>query len=84
MVDKPSKPTGEWALKSTYYASDNTSVEAMTDNEYNQGRNMTGEPETLLGSIPNVHKEDWILKYITVHLDYIEQMLDYLDSELSG
>lgn len=90
MVDKPSKPSGIWALKvdeddnPIYFAENNSSVQVMSDAEYLQGRNMTGEPETLLGSIPDIHKEDWILQYFTHHLVYIEQMLDYLDEQISG
>lgn len=82
MVDKPSKPDKEWTLRTTYYGGDKT--QTMSEQEYLQGRNMTGEVETLLGSIPNVHKEDWLLQYFTRHLVYIEQMLDYLDEQISG
>lgn len=89
MVDKPSKPTGQWALKEVdgtpiYFAEDNGNTSIISDEEYKQGRNMTGETETLLGSIPNVHKEDWLLEYLTRHIAYIEQMLDYLDEQVSG
>lgn len=89
MVDKPSKPSGIWALRvdssnnPIYFAENNSSVQVMSDAEYLQGRNMTGEPETLLGSIPDIHKEDWLLQYFTHHLVYIEQMLDYLDKQIS-
>ena len=90
MVNKPSKPTGEWSLKKDannnpiYFADDSSTVATMSNAEYLQGRNMTGEPETLLGSIPNIHKEDWLLQYFTRHLVYIEQMLDYLDEQVTG
>ena len=90
MVDKRSKPSGIWALKvdsndnPIYFAENSGTVQAMTNEEYLQGRNMTGEPETLLGSIPDIHKEDWLLQYFTHHLVYIEQMLDYLDKQISG
>lgn len=89
MTDKPSKPSGKWALKvdsndNPIYFAEGGTVQTMTNEEYLQGRNMTGEPETLLGSIPDIHKEDWLLQYFTHHLVYIEQMLDYLDEQISG
>ena len=89
MTNKPSKPSGIWALKvdsnnNPIYFAGNGTVQTMTNEEYLQGRNMTGEPETLLGSIPDIHKEDWLLQYFTHHLVYIEQMLDYLDEQISG
>lgn len=83
-VEKPDKPTEEWELINVPYGEDSGTIATMSLNEYKQGRNMTGEPETLLGSIPDVHKEDWLLSYFTRHIIYIEQMLDYLDEQISG
>ena len=51
----PEKPTGDYALRKYIYAI-NSDVDVMTDEEMRQGRNMTGETETLLSSIPNTHK----------------------------
>ena len=83
MTDKPSKPSGDWALKPVNYSEDGLYT-IMTDNEFRQGRNMTGEIETPLGSVPNAHKDNWLFQYFTVHINYIEQMLDYLDKQISG
>ncbi len=77
MAVKPIKPSGDFELRVVNYAEDGI-YEFMTDNEFRQGRNNTGEVETPLGSVPNVHKDNYLLQYLTVHISYLEQMVDYI------
>lgn len=73
----PEKPTGDYALRKYIYAI-NSNVNVMTDEEMRQGRNMTGETETLLSSIPNVHKEDYLLRYLCTQVQYLNEVIDYI------
>lgn len=77
MATKPNKPSGDFKLRNTSYAHDGLYLN-MSDSEFIAGRNNTGEVETPLGSIPNAQKDNYILRYITEHIIYIEQMLDYI------
>jgi len=83
MAVKPNKPSGDFELREINYAEDGI-YEFMTDNEFAQGRNNTGEIETPLGSIPNSHKENYIFQYLTAHIAYLEQMMDYILEQLEG
>lgn len=83
MTIKPDKPSGDFELRTFNYAEDGI-YEKMTDNEFKQGKNNTGEVETPLGSVPNSHKENYIFQYLTVHISYIEQMLDYILEQMEG
>ena len=80
MAEKPTKPTGDFAYKDYNYCS-NGSYEAMTESEFKQGRNNTGEVETPLGSVPNSYKENYMFRYLTTHIDYLMKMVEYLDSK---
>nr|DAH32605.1 MAG TPA: hypothetical protein [Caudoviricetes sp.] len=73
----PEKPTGDYALRKYIYAI-NSNVNVMTDEEMRQGRNMTGETETLLSSIPNVHKDDYLLRYLCTQVQYLNEVIDYI------
>ena len=73
----PEKPTGDYALRKYIYAI-NSDVDVMTDEEMRQGRNMTGETETLLSSIPNIHKEDYLLRYLCTQVQYLNEVIDYI------
>lgn len=73
----PKKPTGDYALRNYIYAI-NGNVSVMTDEEMRQGRNMTGETETLLSSIPNTHKEDYLLRYLCTQIKYLNEVVDYI------
>lgn len=83
MATKPTKPSGDFELRTINYAEDGI-YEFMTDNEFAQGRNNTGEIETPLGSLPNSHKENYMFQYLTVHIAYLEQMMDYILEQLEG
>lgn len=83
MVAKPTKPTGDYALKTTIYAQDGI-IDVMTDTEIAQGRNNTGEVETALGSVPNSHKENYWFNYLNKHIVYLEKMVEYLDSKVGA
>lgn len=73
----PEKPTGDYAIRDYIYAI-NGNVNVMTDEEMRQGRNMTGETETLLSSIPNIHKEDYLLRYLCTQVHYLNEVIDYI------
>ena len=73
----PEKPTGDYALRKYIYAI-NGDVDVMTDEEMRQGRNMTGETATLLSSIPNTHKEDYLLRYLCTQVQYLNEVIDYI------
>lgn len=73
----PEKPTGDYALRKYIYAI-NGNVNVMTDEEMRQGKNMTGETETLLSSIPNVHKDDYLLRYLCTQVKYLNEVTDYI------
>lgn len=77
MADKPSKPEGQFELRNEAYAHDSLFL-TMSDSEFAQGRNNTGEVETPLGSVPNAQKDNWLFRYLNEHIIYIEQMLDYI------
>lgn len=83
MADKPTPPTGDYELREVIYAQDGI-IDVMTDNEIAQGRNMTGEIETPLGSVPNAHKDNFWYNYLNQHIVYIEKMLDYLVEKVEG
>ena len=80
MAEKPTKPTGDFAYKNYNYCS-NGLYEAMTESEFKQGRNNTGEVETPLGSLPNSYKENYMCRYLTTQIDYLMKMVEYLDSK---
>ena len=73
----PEKPSGDFALRKYIYAL-NSDVDVMTDDEMRQGRNMTGETETLLSSMPNIHKDDYLLRYLCTHVQYLNEAIDYI------
>jgi hypothetical protein len=83
MADRPTAPDGEFILKDVIYAEDGI-YESMTDSEFVQGRNNTGEVETPLGSVPNAHKDNWLFNYFNKHIVYLTQMVEYLESEIKG
>jgi hypothetical protein len=83
MATKPTAPTGDYALKSTIYAQDGV-IEAMTDSEFIQGRNNTGEIETPLGSVPNAHKDNYLFNYLNKHIVYLTRMVEYLTEKVGG
>ena len=74
---KPTAPTGDFILRNIPYSNDGI-YETMTDGEFMQGRNNTGEVETPLGSVPNSHKDNWLFQYLNLHIIYLTQMVDYL------
>lgn len=76
-MDKPIKPSGDFELRDLPYAGNGLYLN-MSESEFASGRNNTGEVETPLGSVPNAQKDNYILRYITEHIIYIEQMLDYI------
>lgn len=80
MADKPTPPSGQFALRDVVYAQDGH-IDIMSDLEMAQGRNNTGEPETLLGSMTNAHKDNFILNYLNQHIVYLTKMVEYLDSK---
>ena len=59
----PEKPTGDYALRKYIYAI-NSDVDVMTDEEMRQGRNMTGETETLLRKI--TYLGTYVLRFNTL------------------
>lgn len=77
MATKPSKPSGDFTLRTNSYAHEGLYTK-MTDSEFAQGKNNVGEVETPLGSVLNAHQDNYMLRYITEHILYIEQMLDYI------
>lgn len=77
MAEKPLAPSGDYQLKNVIYAEDGI-IDVINDNEFIQGRNMTGEVETPLGSVPNAHKDNYLFRYFSEHIVYIEKMLDYI------
>lgn len=83
MATKPTAPNGEFILRDVIYAEDGI-YETMTDSEFVQGRNNTGEVETPLGSVPNAHKDNWLFNYFNKHIVYLTQMVEYLESEIKG
>lgn len=83
MATKPTAPIGDYALKSTIYAQDGI-IEVMTDSEYTQGRNNTGEIETPLGSVPNTHKDNYLFNYFNKHIVYLTEMVEYLSELVEG
>lgn len=80
---KPIAPTGDFTLRSVPYSNDSI-YETMTDGEFIQGRNNTGEVETPLGSVPNSHKDNWLFQYLNLHIIYLTQMVDYLAEQIEG
>lgn len=83
MATKPSKPSGDFELRNIDYSEDGI-YDKMTDSEFRQGRNNTGEIETPLGSMPNSHKENYLFQYFSKHISYLEQMVDYLAEKVEG
>ena len=83
MATKPNKPSGDFGLRDFDYCSDGI-YKKMTDNEFKQGRNNTGEVKTPLGSIPDTSKDNYIFRYITTHISYIEKMLDYILEQIGA
>lgn len=83
MAEKPSKPTGDFALRDFAYSIDGI-YEKMTDTEFKQGRNNTGEVETPLGSVSNAHKDNYIFCYLTTQINYLNKMVEYLDKKTGG
>lgn len=81
MATKPTPPSGDYALRNVIYAQDGRK-DVMSDLEMAQGRNNTGEPETLLGSMTNAHKDNFILNYFNQHIKYLTEMVQYLDSKV--
>ena len=80
---KPTAPTGDFTLRNIPYSNDGI-YETMTDGEFTQGRNNTGEVETPLGSVPNSHKDNWLFQYLNLHIIYLTQMVDYLAEQIEG
>lgn len=80
---RPTPPSGKYALKDTVYAVEDTNMSTISDLEFAQGRNMVGEPETLLGSVPNAHKENWMFSYLNEHIKYLTEMVEYLEEQMS-
>lgn len=78
----PEKPSGDYALRDYIYAID-SNVDVMTDEEMRQGKNMTGETETLLGSAPNCHKDDYLLRYLCTQIKYLNEVVDYIIEQQS-
>jgi hypothetical protein len=56
----------------------------MTDSEFIQGRNNTGEIETPLGSVPNAHKDNYLFNYLNKHIVYLTRMVEYLTEKVGG
>lgn len=83
MAEKPSKPTGDFVLRDFSYSVDGI-YDKMTDTEFKQGRNNTGEVETPLGSVPNAHKDNYIFRYLTTQINYLTKMVEYLDEKTGG
>lgn len=83
MAEKPNKPTGDFALRDFDYSIDGI-YDKMTDTEFKQGRNNTGEVETPLGSVPNAHKDNYIFRYLTTQISYLTKMVEYLDQKSGG
>ena len=83
MAEKPTKPTGDFAYKDYNYCS-NGLYEAMTESEFKQGRNNTGEVETSLGSLPDARKDNYIFRYLTAQINYLTKMVEYLDQKSGG
>ena len=81
MTTKPTAPDGEFILRDVIYAEDGI-YETMTDSEFVQGRNNTGEVETPLGSVPNAHKDNWLFNYFNKHIVYLTQMVEYLETRI--
>lgn len=81
MTTKPTAPDGEFILRDVIYAEDGI-YETMTDSEFVQGRNNTGEVETPLGSVPNAHKDNWLFNYFNKHIVYLTQMVEYLETQI--
>lgn len=83
MAEKPIAPSGDFELKDSFYAQDSV-YSKMTEYEFVQGRNNTGEVETPLGSVPNAIKENWLLCYLNQHINYLTQMVEYLEDKIEG
>lgn len=81
MATKPTPPSGDYALRNVIYAQDGRK-DVMSDLEMIQGRNNTGEPETLLGSMTNAHKDNFLFNYFNQHIVYLTRMVEYLDSKV--
>lgn len=81
MADKPIAPSGDFILRDVAYSEDGI-YEVMSDSEFVQGRNNTGEVETPLGSVPNAHKDNWLFNYLNKHIVYLTQMVEYLESKI--
>lgn len=79
---KPAIPSGEFELKTIIYSQDGT-YDQMSDEEYRQGYNMTGEIETPLGSVPNAQKDNWLNSYFSRHINYLVDCTEYLDEKLN-
>lgn len=79
---KPTIPSGEFELKTIIYSQDGI-VSQMSDEEYRQGYNMTGEIETPLGSVPNAEKDNWLNSYFNRHINYLVDCTEYLDDKLN-
>lgn len=77
MATKPTPPDGTFKLRDTVYAEDGINNE-ISDIEFVQGRNNTGEVETVLGSVPDATKDNWLFGYFNTHIIYLTKMVDYL------
>lgn len=83
MAEKPVAPSGDFILRDLTYAQDGI-YDVISDIEFVQGRNNTGEPETPLGSIPNALKDNFLFAYFNQHIVYLEKMVDYLAEQIEG
>lgn len=83
MANKPTAPDGDFILRDVIYSEDGI-YEVMSNSEFVQGRNNTGEVETPLGSVPNAHKDNWLFNYFNKHIVYLTQMVQYLEEQVEG
>lgn len=83
MATKPTPPSGDYRLRDVLYAQDGRK-DVMSDLEIAQGRNNVGEPETLLGSMTNAHKDNFLFNYFNTHIKYLTDMVNYLSEKVGG
>lgn len=82
MATKPQAPKDEYILRDIAYGQSST-VSVMTLEEFQSGRNNVGEMETPLGSMTNAHKDNYLFRYMTEHINYLTKMVQYLESEIN-
>ena len=82
MATKPQAPKDEYALRDIVYGQYST-ISVMTHEEFKDGRNNVGELETPLGSMTNAHKDNYLFRYMTEHINYLTKMVQYLESEIN-